>query len=462
MSEPAASRESVGSASSSAGSPGKDRGGGQTWAAPRTNSAPTPALPRSIRGGSKDGEPLVRAWSLGKRYKLYDNPYARLVEWASFGSAVRHRDFWALRDVALELDRGECLGIVGRNGAGKSTLLRLLSGTLRPTTGDFDITGQVFSLLELGTGFNAELTGRANVQQTAQLLGLPPDYATEHMHTIEEFADLGDFFDRPVRIYSSGMSVRLAFSMFAAFEPEVLIVDEALAVGDASFQRKCYRRMEEMIGSGRHGVILAAHDTGAITKFCTKAIWLDGGHMRMSGKPQEVVQAYLRELLLSGAQIAPAPAKPIAAASGASQPLRAPAKVPGEGLLSRSRAAVLYPSSGAELLGVWVEDSAGHVVQTLQIDESASICYALRFTSPQENPVFGTRVTNIRGDPLVVTNTQVQGVSVGRYNAGDSEVVRWPCARGWALETTSFPAVARCMTIRNSFCCAKWMRISSR
>jgi ABC-type polysaccharide/polyol phosphate transport system ATPase subunit len=373
-------------------------------------------------------DPLVRAWGLGKRYKLYDNPYARLVEWASFGSATRHRDFWALRDVALELCRGQCLGIVGRNGAGKSTLLRLLSGTLRPTTGDFQVTGQVFSLLELGTGFNAELTGRANVQQTAQLLGLPPDYATEHMHEIEEFADLGDFFDRPVRIYSSGMSVRLAFSMFAAFEPEVLIVDEALAVGDASFQRKCYRRMEEMIGSGRHGVIIAAHDTGSITKFCDQAIWLDSGQMRMSGDPGEVVQAYLRELLLSGAQIAPvASAAPAQDTSATPQPA---SRIPADGTLPRSRAAVLYPSSGAELLGVWVEDSAGRVVQTLKVDEPGSICYALRFTTPQDNPVFGTRVTNIRGDPVVVTNTQVQGVSVGRYSAGESEVVRWPLRAG--------------------------------
>jgi lipopolysaccharide transport system ATP-binding protein len=373
-------------------------------------------------------EPLVRAWDLGKRYKLYDNPYARLVEWASFGSATRHRDFWALRDVALELCRGECLGIVGRNGAGKSTLLRLLSGTLRATTGGFDASGQVFSLLELGTGFNAELTGRANVLQTAQLLGLPPDYASQHMKEIVEFADLGDFFDRPVRIYSSGMSVRLAFSMFAAFEPEVLIVDEALAVGDASFQRKCYRRMEEMIETGRHGVIIAAHDTGSITKFCNKAIWLDGGQMRMSGNPQEVVQAYLREMLLSGAQ----PALAASPVRGPQAPAvaRPAAQIPVDGMLPRSRAAVVYPSSGAELLGVWVEDSAGRVVQTLKVDEAASICYALRFASPQESPVFGTRLTNIRGDPLVATNTQLQGVAVGSYAAGDSEVVRWPLRAG--------------------------------
>jgi ABC-type polysaccharide/polyol phosphate transport system ATPase subunit len=378
---------------------------------------------------------LVRAWSLGKRYKLYDNPYHRLIEWASFGSSIRHRDFWALRDVALELRRGQCLGIVGRNGAGKSTLLRLLSGTLRPTTGNFEITGQVFSLLELGTGFNAELTGRANVQQTARLLGLPPDYASEHMTEIEQFADLGDFFDRPVRIYSSGMSVRLAFSMFAAFEPEVLIVDEALAVGDASFQRKCYRRMEEMIESGQHSVIIAAHDTGAITKFCDKAIWLDGGQMRMSGNPQEVVQAYLRELLVSSAQTAPAPGGAAIAASGAEAAgaPRPATQAPADGTLARSRAAVVYPSSGAELLGVWIEDSAGRVTQTMQVDEPATICYALHFTSPQESPVFGTRITNVRGDPLVVTNTQVQGVSAGHYNAGESEVVRWPLRPGLGI-----------------------------
>jgi len=373
--------------------------------------------------------PLVRAWGLGKRYKLYANPYARLLEWASLGRARRHSDFWALRDVELELNRGECLGIVGRNGAGKSTLLRLLSGTLRPTTGGFEISGQVFSLLELGTGFNAELTGRANVQQTAQLLGLPADYASQHMGQIEKFADLGEFFDRPVRIYSSGMSVRLAFSMFASFEPEVLIVDEALAVGDASFQRKCYRRMEEMIDSGEHSVIIAAHDTGAITKFCDKAIWLDGGEVRLAGNPQEVVQAYLKELLVSAANGTPAEQPP-----RAFQPPAPAAQsglgVPAEGLLARSRAAVVYPSKDSELLGVWLEDAAGRVVQTVAVDEPASICYAVRFTASQERPVFGTRITNIRGDPLVGTNTQMQGVVAGSYGAGDVEVVRWPLSPG--------------------------------
>ena len=190
-----------------------------------------------------------------------------------------------------------------------------------------------------------------------------------------------------------------------------------------------------MIETGRHSVIIAAHDTGAITKFCDTAIWLEAGQMRMSGNPQEVVQAYLRELLLSGAQTAPAASATPTAVSATDTPTtsRPAAKVPTEGLLTRSRAAVLYPASGAELLGVWVEDGAGRVVQTLQVDESASICYALRFTSPQDNPVFGTRVTNIRGDPLVVTNTQVQGVSVGRYNAGDSEVVRWPLRPGLGI-----------------------------
>jgi hypothetical protein len=187
--------------------------------------------------------------------------------------------------------------------------------------------------------------------------------------------------------------------------------------------------MEEMIGSGRHGVIIAAHDTGSITKFCDKAIWLDGGQMRMNGDPAEVVQAYLRELLLSGAQTA-APvltAAPDAEAAGPPQPA---ARIPSDGMLARSRAAVVYPSSGAELLGVWVEDRAGRVVQTLNVDEPGSICYAVRFTSRQDNPVFGTRITNIRGDPLAVTNTQVQGVSVGLYNAGESEVVRWPLRAG--------------------------------
>src|SRR6185312_2818426 len=241
--------------------------------------------------------PLVRATNLSKRFKIYPKPNGRLIEWLTGGRVQRHADFWALRGLDMTLYRGECLGIVGANGSGKSTFLKILAGTLTPTSGSCSVDGKVMAILELGTGFNRELTGRQNIHLAAQLLGIGADYVNQKMPDIEAFAALGEFMDRPIKLYSSGMQARLAFSLFAFLEPDVLIVDEALAVGDISFQRKCYRHMEQMIGSGRQAVIFVTHDLHAVTKLCTRAIWLRNGHVELEGEPPEVVERYQRFML---------------------------------------------------------------------------------------------------------------------------------------------------------------------
>ena len=169
----------------------------------------------------------------------------------------------------MTLNRGECLGIVGANGSGKSTFLKILAGAMESTTGQCQVDGRVMAILELGTGFNRELTGRQNIRLSSELLGIGGDYIDRQMEDIEAFASLGEFMDRPIKIYSSGMLARLAFSLYAFLEPDVLIVDEALAVGDIAFQRKCYRRMEEMVGQGSQAVIFVTHDLHAVNKLCT-------------------------------------------------------------------------------------------------------------------------------------------------------------------------------------------------
>src|SRR3954470_949640 len=191
--------------------------------------------------------PLIQVTNLSKRYKLYPNRSARLVEWINLNRVKRHEDFWALRGLDLTIGNGECVGVIGPNGAGKSTLLKILSGALSPTTGSYSITGKVLSLLELGTGFNPELPGRQNVLETGSLLGFSREHIHNRIKEIEEFAGIGHFFDQPIKVYSSGMGVRLAFSMFVFMDPDVLIVDEALAVGDIGFQRRCYARLEQML-----------------------------------------------------------------------------------------------------------------------------------------------------------------------------------------------------------------------
>jgi len=234
---------------------------------------------------------IVRVRDLGKKFRIYPSRYGRLTEWLTLGRAVRHQDFWALRDVSFEIRRGESLGIIGVNGSGKSTLLKILSGAMYPTVGSFDVSGRVLSLLELGTGLNQELTGRQNVTNSASLLGFPADYASQRMSQIEAFAELGDFFDRPVRLYSSGMLVRLSFSMFACFDPEIFIVDEALSVGDVFFQQKCARRIQQMREGGTT-MLFVSHDLAAVEALCDRVLLLHGGRVRHDGDKKTGIRLY--------------------------------------------------------------------------------------------------------------------------------------------------------------------------
>lgn len=233
----------------------------------------------------------VRVNNLGKLFKMYSSPWARALEWASCGRKVSHQDFWALKDISFDIEKGECLGIIGPNGAGKTTLLKILTRSLYPTIGTFQIQGNVLSLLELGTGFHPELTGRQNIYRSSQLLGFPGGYVGERVGEIEEFADLGEFFNRPIKTYSSGMYVRLAFSMFVFLKPEVLVVDEALSVGDIFFQQKCFARMREMLSAGTT-CLFASHDTAAIQNLCDRAILLIQGEVDFMGDPEEAVSRY--------------------------------------------------------------------------------------------------------------------------------------------------------------------------
>lgn len=237
-------------------------------------------------------EPMVSVKGLGKKYKIYENPLHRLSEWLSFGRRVLHKDFWALSDISFEVNRGECFGIIGENGAGKSTILKILTGALSPTHGEVKIRGRSLSILELGAGFNGELTGRKNVENNAVLLGFPAGYVTqERMRAIENFADIGEFFDRPVKLYSSGMHVRLAFSMFMMMEPDVFIIDEALSVGDIFFSQKCFARIREMMDAGVTFVFVS-HDLVAVQNLSQRVMLLSHGKTSFIGEPGQAVFRY--------------------------------------------------------------------------------------------------------------------------------------------------------------------------
>jgi lipopolysaccharide transport system ATP-binding protein len=229
--------------------------------------------------------------NLGKAYKQYPNRWARLLEWFDPRNQANHTLKWVLQDINFTVQPGEAVGIIGMNGAGKSTLLKMITGTTQPTTGGVNITGRVAALLELGMGFHPDFTGRQNAYMAGQLLGYSVGDISRLMPEIEAFAEIGDYIDQPMRVYSSGMQMRLAFSVATAQRPDVLIVDEALSVGDAYFQHKSFDRIREFRKSGTT-LLLVSHDKGSIQSICDRAILLNAGRVAMEGEPEIVMDYY--------------------------------------------------------------------------------------------------------------------------------------------------------------------------
>jgi len=245
----------------------------------------------------------IKVDNVSKCYQIYDTPRARLKQFVmprlrhSFGLPLHtyFREFWALRDVSFEVKKGETVGIIGRNGSGKSTLLQMICGTLNPTSGRIQAHGRIAALLELGSGFNPEFTGRENVYMNAAILGVSKDEIDARFDDIAAFADIGHFIDQPVKSYSSGMVVRLAFAVQAMINPDILVVDEALAVGDERFQRKCFARLEELKANGT-SVLFVSHSASSIVELCDRALLIDKGDLIATGVPKPVVGAYQKLL----------------------------------------------------------------------------------------------------------------------------------------------------------------------
>jgi lipopolysaccharide transport system ATP-binding protein len=238
---------------------------------------------------------VISVRGLGKRYEIYAQPRDRLLQSLFRGRRQFFQEFWALSDVSFDVARGETVGIIGRNGSGKSTLLQMVAGTLTPTTGTVEATGRVAALLELGSGFNPEFSGRENVYLNGAILGLPRSEIEARLPSIVAFSGLEEFIDRPVKTYSSGMLMRLAFSVAVNVEPDVLIVDEALAVGDTAFQLKCVERLERLTTSGVT-LLFVSHDAALVKSFCRRAIYLERGRVKAEGRPDVVTELYALDI----------------------------------------------------------------------------------------------------------------------------------------------------------------------
>ncbi|MCX5875933.1 MAG: ABC transporter ATP-binding protein [Deltaproteobacteria bacterium] len=292
-------------------------------------------------------DPVIRLNNLGKCYHLYDKPRDRLLQMLSWGRRRYYREFWALRDVSLEIGRGDVVGIIGCNGAGKSTLLQLVCGTLNPTHGEINVHGRVAALLELGAGFNPEFTGRENVVMSAAVMGLSSDEVEARLEEIIDFSGIRSFIDQPVKTYSSGMYVRLAFSVATSVDPDILVIDEALSVGDGAFARKSFERIMALKDRGAT-ILFCSHAMYHVDALCERALWLDRGEVRMFDSAQKVTAAYnaflARENPPTVGQDTPAPAS--VAAVGTARILRVSTRCDG---IEGRRLTVVSRNSTVEL-----------------------------------------------------------------------------------------------------------------
>lgn len=237
-------------------------------------------------------DPIITLQKVSKCYRIFDQPKDRLMQALWSGKKQYYREFWALKDVSFQVKKGETLGIIGSNGSGKSTILQIIAGTIAPTEGIYTIAGRVSALLELGSGFNPEFTGRENIMMSGAIMGLSNKEILERIPLIEQFAEIGDFIDHPVKLYSSGMYVRLAFACAINVDPEILIVDEALAVGDLQFQLKCIEKMKDFKRQGKT-ILFVSHDAYTVRNFCDSAIWMMDGRVHLWDDVNTVTERYL-------------------------------------------------------------------------------------------------------------------------------------------------------------------------
>lgn len=337
---------------------------------------PTRTAPAADAALDEGERVLIRAAGLGKSYSMFRNPAHRLraLLMPSSADASEHR-FWALQDVNFELRRGEALGIVGRNGAGKSTLLQLICGTVTPTTGSIQVQGRVAALLELGAGFNPEFSGLENVYLNAALMGLSREQVEAKLDGILAFADIGRFVQQPVKTYSSGMFVRLAFAVATSLEPEILVIDEALSVGDGAFARKSFDRIMHLREAGA-SVLFCSHTMYHVQALCSRALWLEGGRLRMHDTAAKVTSAYETALVAES---------PLAATPGASMPVStsdASAAVHGaqvEAAATGSEAAAVAP---ARITGISATTDNGQAGLQLAVQSGeTSLWVEVRFAS---------------------------------------------------------------------------------
>ena len=386
---------------------------------------------------SSNNEYAIQVQDVSKIYKLYDKPIDRLKESLSLTHKNYHKDFFALSDISFNVKKGETVGIIGTNGSGKSTILKIITGVLTPTSGQVRVSGVISALLELGAGFNMDYTGIENIYMNGTMMGFSKKQMDEKLPDILEFADIGDFVYQPVKTYSSGMFVRLAFALSINVEPEILIVDEALSVGDVFFQSKCYRRMEEIRKNGTT-ILMVTHDMGSVIKYCDRVVLLNKGHYVAEGAPGKMVDLYkkilanqmddLEEELLemndfSGGMDEEDGVKNTAPAKHAEAKLLHSGLMKDKITINPNRTE--YGNGKAEIYDLGMFDERGNLTNLLLKGEYFTIKEKIRFHDSIQAPIFTYTIKDKKGADLTGTNTMFEGAEIRPVKNGDEYEVNF-------------------------------------
>jgi homopolymeric O-antigen transport system ATP-binding protein len=366
------------------------------------------------------GMSIIRAAKISKCFRIYRHPSDHLKEVFSFGRRRFHEPFWAVRDVDLDVPRGCCLGIIGENGSGKSTLLRMIAGVVRPTSGDIQIAGRVSALLELGAGFNPMFTGRENIFLYSSILGFTDAQTRERIPSIEKFAEIGEFIDRPVKTYSSGMFVRLAFAVAIHMDPDILIVDEALSVGDYFFQQRCIRRIQQLKHQGVT-IVFVSHDLEAVRTLADRAIWMEHGKVHLEGETADVVSKYLSAMVTRGKKELmeeEAIGKPLPISADLDISDEATARIP-KFLVHVQNIDHRFGNGRAHVSGIGVFGNDGHPTSSVGQGDRICVRVSVEFREDVKQPNVGFMLRNRLGQDVTGTNTIYEGVCPASAHAGD-------------------------------------------
>ena len=350
--------------------------------------------------------------NITKLYKLYDKPSDRFKESLGITKKVKYREHYALRNLSFTVRKGECVGIIGTNGAGKSTILKIITGVLNQTQGEVVINGRISALLELGAGFNSEYSGLENVYLNGSMIGFSREEIAAKLDDILAFADIGDFIHQPVKTYSSGMFVRLAFAVAININPEILIVDEALSVGDVFFQAKCFHKFEEFKEQGKT-IVFVSHDLGSVNKYCDRVVLLESGRKRAEGQPKEMIDLYKKLMANQDDR------KDELNHEDTPQETVNNKETNWRSRMTENPQCSVYGDGSADIIDYAIVDESGNLTNIVSKGDKFSVKMKVKFNRDIVDPIFAVTIRDRQGTEICGTNTMYEDIDTGTVHAGE-------------------------------------------